>query len=163
MNKILVVVEEDYLSFSKYNRQISEDNLNNTNVINVKNLKFTEEYIKNNIELISTFFNLIIIKFNINKVVIKNLEIAETVLILLKTLNNIKYINFKENKELSYIVSSLLLENKNLELIECYNLPDIMFYRFDKDIIKSRCEILSSSDLNIIILKLTQNYLIKKR
>jgi len=146
MNKILVVVEEDYLSFSKYNRQISEDNLNNTNVINVKNLKFTEEYIKNNIELISTFFNLIIIKFNINKVVIKNLEIAETVLILLKTLNNIKYINFKENKELSYIVSSLLLENKNLELIECYNLPDIMFYRFDKDIIKSRCEILSSSD-----------------
>ena len=43
MNKILISVEKENISFSKYARNISEENLNNTNVIDVKSLKFTEE------------------------------------------------------------------------------------------------------------------------
>lgn len=145
MSIVLVSVEKENISFSKYNKKINEQNLNNTNVIDVKSLKFTEDYIIENIELVSTFINLIILKFNINKVVIKNLEIAETILKLVKNLSNIKYINFTEDKELTYTICTLLLENMNLEKIECYSLPIIMFYRFNKDQIETRCEILSKS------------------
>lgn len=101
MNKILILVEKEYISFSKYNRSISEENLNNTNVINVKNLKFTENYILENLELVSTFLNLIFLKFKINKIIIKNLEIAETVLLMIKSLSTITEINFIEEKNIN--------------------------------------------------------------
>ena len=88
MNKVLILVEKEYISFSKYNRSISEENLNNTNVINVKNLKFTEEYMLENIDLVSTFINLIFMKFKLNNVVIKNMDIAETILKVLEKKKN---------------------------------------------------------------------------
>lgn len=146
MNKILILVEKEFISFSKYNRNISEENLNNTNIINVKNLKFAEDYILENLDLVSTFLNLIFIKFKLSSVVIKNLEIAEVVLKMLEKIENVKSINFIEDKELSYVVSNLLYQNKNLESVECYNLPEIMFYRFEKNRIKTRSKILSSSN-----------------
>lgn len=146
MNKILISIDKNCLIFSKYNKEINPENLNNTNIINTKNLKFTEEYLKENVELMSTFLNLIILKFKINKVVIKNIEISETVLTLINALEIINEINFKEDKELTYTVCTLLLENRNLKSIECYSLPIIMFYRFNKDIIQTRCNILSKSN-----------------
>ena len=109
MNKILISVEKECLSFSKYTKNINEENLNNTNIIDVKSLKLTEEYINKNIELVSTFINLIVLKFNLNKVIIKHQEIAETILKVLKKINNIKNIIFSEDKELTYTISSLLL------------------------------------------------------
>lgn len=145
MNKVLVTVNDNCIYFSKYNREISSQNLNNTNIINTKNLKFTEQYINENMDLISTFFNLIIIKFNINSVVIKNLEIAETIVKLVNELDGIKNIYFKDDKSLNYTISSLLLENKKLEKIECYNLPEIMFYKFEEGVVKTRIEVLSVS------------------
>ena len=146
MNKISISVDKENLLFSKYNRDINSEDLNNTNVINVKKLKFTEDYILENIDLISTFVNLIIMKFKINKVIIKNLEIAETVLELLKKIDSIRNICFSEDKPLNYTISSLLMENKNLDKIECYNLPDIMFYKLDSKKIYTRCKILSTSN-----------------
>ena len=56
MNKILVSVEKEFISFSKYNRSVSEENLNNTNVIDVKSLKFTEIYINENIDFLSSLY-----------------------------------------------------------------------------------------------------------
>ena len=146
MNKILISIEKEYITFSKYYRQINGTDFNNTNIIDVKNLKFTEDYILENIELVSTFVNLILLKFNINKVKVKSLDIAPSVLNLLKNINNIKYIKFTEDRELTYTISALLLENKNLEQIECYSLPNIMFYKFSKDQINTRSKILSTSN-----------------
>jgi len=146
MNKIMILVQKDSVMFSKYNREIREENLNNTNVIDVKNLKFTEEYILENMELISTFLNLIFLKFNISKVIIKNLEIAETVLNVINKLSIITKINFVEDKQLTYSISSLLLENQNLEKIECYSIPSILFYKFRRNQIETRCEINSISN-----------------
>lgn len=146
MKKIMILVQKDCVLFSKYNRDISEENLNNTNVIDVKNLKFTEEYILENMELISTFLNLIFLKFNVNKVIIKNLEIAEIVLQVISKLSIIKEINFTEDKQLTYSISSLLLENKNLEKIICYSIPSMLFYKFEKNQIETRCEITSISN-----------------
>ena len=51
MNKISISVGKEYLSFSKYNRSTNEENLNNTNIIDVKNLKFTEEYVLENCDV----------------------------------------------------------------------------------------------------------------
>jgi len=146
VNKIIFKIDKETIVFNKYNRNINEENLNNTNVIDIKNLKFTEDYILENIDLVSTFINLVILKFNIKLALIKNFEISETILKLIKKTDNIKYISFTEDKELSYLTATLLLENKNLKRIDCYSLPEIMFYRFEKDKINTRCKILSTSN-----------------
>lgn len=146
MNKILVLIKSNNIVFSTYTKPIEEENFNNTNVINTKNLKFSEEYIIENLELIASFFNLVVLKANVNTAIIKNLEIAETILGLLKMIPKINNIIFSEDRELNYTLSSLLLENSNLNKIECYSLPEIMFYKFPDNMVETRCEILFTSN-----------------
>lgn len=146
MNKISVVIKKDTVIFSLYTKNIDNDNLNNTNIIDTQNLNFSENYILDNFELIASFFNLIILKNNVNIAIIKNLDIGETILNLIKELNNINKVIFKEDKELNYTLSNILLNNPNLVKIECYSMPEIMFNRFPKDIVDTRCEILFTSD-----------------
>ena len=146
MNKILVLIKSNNIVFSTYTKPIEEENFNNTNVINTKTLKFSEEYIIENLELIASFFNLVVLKVNVNTAIIKNLEIAETILGLLKMIPKINNIIFSEDRELNYTLSSLLLENSNLNKIECYSLPEIMFYKFPDNMVETRCEILFTSN-----------------
>lgn len=146
MHKILILIDKDYISFSVSVNDVSNENLNNTNIINTKNLRFTENYIIENLELVATFFQLIIIKNQIKKARIENIEISVTILELLKLLTNIEEVIFTEDKKLNYTISSLLLENKNLERIECYGLPEILFYKFPNGIVETRGEILFTSE-----------------
>jgi len=146
MNKISVVIHNGYLSFNKFNKTTKEEDLNNTNVIDTKNIKFTEDYILSNLELVSAFLNLIIVKFEIKQVKIRSLDIAESTLKLIKLLPNIEEITFSEDKELNYSLSSLLLENINLQKINCYNLPEIMFDRFKDGVLTTRSEYLFLSN-----------------
>lgn len=149
MNKILVVIKKNTMYFSIYNNDINDSNLNNTNVIDVKNLKFSEQYILKNLDVVSTFLNLIVLKSNVNNVVVKNVDIGLTVLKIIDYIPSIKGISFNEDKTLSYSMCSLLLENRYLETISCYNLPEIMFYRFKNVKVNTRFEILFISDLMI--------------
>lgn len=146
MHKILVLIDEEYISFSICKNSISIEDLNNTNVINTNNLKFTEKYIIDNLELVAAFFQLILIKNQVKKARINNLEIAETVLNLLKLLSNIEYVIFIQDKKLNYTISSLLLENNNLQKIECYGMPEILFYKFPNGVVDTRGEILFISE-----------------
>jgi sortase B len=146
MNKVSVVIHNGYISFSKFNKSINGIDLNNTNVIDTKNIKFTEDYILDNLDLVSAFLNLIVVKTDTKKVKINNLNIAETVLKLIKNLSVIEEIVISEDKEISYSISSLLLENKNLKKINCYSMPEIMFYRFPDGIVDTRCEYLFLSN-----------------
>ena len=89
MNKIKVDVKKNSIIFSIYNREIKEENMNDTNIIDTKNLKFSEQYILDNLELVSSFFNIIILKEKINTAIIKNLDISETVLKIINYIQNI--------------------------------------------------------------------------
>lgn len=146
MNRIKVDVKKNSIIFSIYNREIKEENMNDTNIIDTKNLKFSEQYILDNLELVSSFFNIIILKEKINTAIIKNLDISETVLKIINYIQNITKVIFVEDKELNYTISSYLLNNKNLIKIECYSMPEIMLQKFSKDIVDTRCEILFISD-----------------
>lgn len=144
--KIRVVIKKEKMVFSKYNKVNEVENLNNTNVIDTKNLKFSIDYIMGNIELIASFLNVIIIKNKVTTVVIKELEIANAIMLLIKRLPNITNIIFAEEKELDYNITTLLLQNKNLKKIECYTLPEVLFSEFPENTITTRCEILFSSN-----------------
>ena len=143
---IQVKLSGNSIKFIKYESQIDKVNLNNTNVINDNNLIFSKQYIEKNFDILFTFLNLIVLKKNINTAIISNNELAVIVLPIINKIDVIENITFLEDKELSYTISSLLLENLNLKHIECYSMPEIMYYRFNKDVIKARCSVLFKSD-----------------
>ncbi len=64
------------ISISQIKKDVDYKSLNNTNIIDLKDLKFSKTYINENFELVSNFLNLVIIKNNITKVQINNLDIA---------------------------------------------------------------------------------------
>ena len=63
-------ISKDSISINKTNRSIDKKGLNNTNIIDTRDLRFSPEYIKENSELVSTFLNVIILKYNITTCII---------------------------------------------------------------------------------------------
>ena len=62
MNNILLKISSNLLTIS-YAKKNVDKNLNNTNIIDTKNLLFSYEYILENMELVSSFLNTVLIRF----------------------------------------------------------------------------------------------------
>ena len=107
------------------------ESLNNTSVINIKELTFTEDYLKDNIKLIADFFNLIIIKNNITIIKIKNSYNLNLLMELINQLENIKKIVFLTNTTIDYDLFMQILDNKTIKEIECYTIPKYLLDRLD--------------------------------
>ena len=146
MRKILVKVKDHSLHFSEWLKKTDSKELNNTNVINIDNIKLSEDYINNNLELVSQFIKLLCIKEEITKAIIDNYQITDLVLKILNKMNSIKELIFSEDVELNYSISSMLLYDKTIDRIECYSMPDIIFKQFPTNKVETREEILFFSN-----------------
>jgi len=143
MNNVLIKVNSSLLTFTIVKKK-DERNLNNTNIINTKELLFSIDYIKYNIELVSSFLKTIIIKNNIDKVRVNNIELVVLVLDLINKIDNIKKMLISEDKTLDYQIFMKLLDNHSLEYLNCYDIPPYLLERLDinKNLkIDMRCEI----------------------
>ena len=89
MNNILIKINSTLLTISLINKKENK-NLNNTNIIDTKELLFSYSYIKDNLELVSSFINTIIIKNNIDKVRVNNIELTTLTLDLINNSKTIK-------------------------------------------------------------------------
>ena len=148
MDKIVFKIVKNNLNVSIFNKDIKEE-LNNTNIINTKEIYFSINYIKDNLELVSSFFNVIIIKQNINKVIINDYETISITLDIIKYISSIKELIIKPNKILNYNMFLKILDNKYLNTIEAFDIPKYLLERLDlnKDLnINLRCEILFISN-----------------
>ena len=89
MNNILIKVNSTLLTLSHVKSKENK-NLNNTNIIDTKELLFSYQYIEDNIELVSSFLNTIIIKNKIDKVRVNNIELTTLTLDLIQNSKSIK-------------------------------------------------------------------------
>lgn len=138
---------------SKMKKTVEQKNLNNTNVINLKELKFSCSYILENKELVSSFLNVTILKKNINTVVISSNDIADISLELVNTWEHIKKIIFKEDKEINMDIFLKLIDNHYIEEIELYSMSKYLIERLDVNknlIVKTRSQIEKKSSFMII-------------
>jgi len=143
VNNILIKVNSSLLTFTIVKKKENR-NLNNTNIIDTKELLFSYDYIKYNLELVSSFLNTIIIKNNIDKVRVNNIELVTLVLDLINKNLNIKKMLISEDKTLTYSIFMKLLDNHSLEYLNCYDIPPYLLERLDinKHLkIDMRCEI----------------------
>ena len=142
MNNILIKVNSTLLTLSHIKTK-EKKNLNNTNIIDTKELLFSYQYVKDNLELVSSFLNTIIIKNKIDKVRVNNIELTTLTLDLIQNSKSIKKLLISEDKTLDYEIFLKLLDNQTLEYVNCYDIPPFLLERLDinKNLkIDIRCE-----------------------
>ncbi len=145
MHKILIEVKRNTLSFSLYDSKKKVENLNNTNVINTEKMVFSDNYINDNLDLVVSFFNLVVLKKNINKVIVSINAIFPLVFRIINNISNIKNVILLEDKAISCIIFEHLLESNYIENFECYSISSFMYDKLDIEkemVVKSRCEVL---------------------
>lgn len=130
MNNILIKINNTLLTISLVNKKENK-NLNNTNIIDTKELLFSESYIKDNIELVSSFLNTIILKNKIDKVRVNNIELTTLTLNLIYNSTTIKKLLISEDRIIDYEIFMKLLDNKYLEYVNCYDIPPYLLERLD--------------------------------
>ena len=149
MNKIMFKISSNVLFAQILNKDMPKEDLNKTNIIDTRELVFSEYYIKQNLDLVSSFLNVIIIKRKLSKVIVKDFEIIGPVLDIIKSIPNIKELSVVPDVLINYDTFLKLLENNYLEKIDCYDFPKILLDRLDvnKNIeVKTRTEILFVSN-----------------
>ena len=124
-------ISKDIITINKIKRDVDYKSLNNTNVIQVKDLKFSNDYIVENFELVSNFLNVIIIKKDINTCVINDKETESLVLDLVNTWEHINKVIFKDDTKLSLDVFMKLADNQYIKKVECYEMPPYYIERLD--------------------------------
>jgi len=149
MIKIVFKVNGNCINAYKLLKDTPKEDLNKTNVIDTKELVFSDVYIKNNLELVSSFLNVIIIKRKINTVCIRDFELIAIILDIINTIPNITNLIIKPDESINYDIFLKLLDNNYLENLEVYDFPRILLDRLDtnkKIVVKTRTEILFVSN-----------------
>lgn len=149
MIKIVFKVNGNCINAYKLIKDTPKEDLNKTNVIDTKELVFSDVYIKNNLELVSTFLNVIIIKRKINTVCIRDFELITVILDIINTIPNITNLIIKPDESINYDIFLKLLDNNYLENLEVYDFPRILLDRLDtnkKIVVKTKTEILFVSN-----------------
>jgi len=145
---VIIKVSKDLLSISKLEKNKKTD-LNKTNVIDTKELVFSLKYIEDNLELVSSFINVIVIKNKVKQARINDAEIISIIVSLINSIPSITKLYIKPDVQLSYDVFLKLLDNITLEYISCYSIPKYLMTRLDanKDLkIDVRSELFFISD-----------------
>ncbi len=130
MNKIEFKISKNFIIVDLVNKDIKE-NLNNTNVINTREIYFSDKYIGMNIELVSSFLHVITLKNNIDSVRIKNKNCTLVVLRLINCLSRISNLYIDYDESLCYGEFLELLNNKYLKYINLYDIPPYLLERLD--------------------------------
>lgn len=149
MIKIVFKINGNNINAYKLLKDTPKEDLNKTNVIDTKELVFSDIYIKNNLELVSSFLNVIIIKRKINTMIIKDFELTMLILDIINTIPNITNLIIKSDESINYDIFLKLLDNNYLENLEVYDFPRILLERLDtnkKIVVKTRTEILFISN-----------------
>lgn len=149
MIKILIQIKDNKLLFSIRRRlNVEQKNLINTNVISQNELVFSDEYIVQNIKLVHNFIKELVSNYNINTIVVKELEIAPLVLYTSSNISNIKNLYLQEECIINYKTVEKIIKSKSIKNVYLYNIPTYLLEMLDKENIKveSRNEMLFLSN-----------------
>lgn len=152
-SNIVFKLSQNTISISEIKKEVDYKSLNNTNVIDVKELKFSIEYIRENFELVSSFLSVAILKKDIKTAIINNMDISLISIDLINAIDHIETVIFKPDKKVSYDLFLKLLESKYLKKVECFDMSHFLIERLDinkKLIVKTRNKISNPTPFSCI-------------
>ncbi|MDD2238862.1 MAG: class B sortase [Bacilli bacterium] len=131
MDKYIFKINRNLLSISVLKKDTPKENLNNTNIIDIKKIVFSKDYILENLDLVSSFLNVIVIKKNVKKVSIKDYNIILLVLKIINNIPSIEELHLKPDQPVNYKIFLSILENKTLKKLDVYDIPKYLLERLD--------------------------------
>ena len=153
MKKILISFNNDTINFRyKIDKTREEKDLTktlmNTNVISNDELIFSDSYLKNNTNIMTSFLQEIIKDKKTSKLVVEEFDIVP---IALDILGGIKYITklyITPDVIINYKIYEKLLECDYLKYISCFEIPSFMLEKLCNNgvVVDLRCEIVSISN-----------------
>ena len=147
MRKILVKITNNLLIFKERKKLNSEyKSMLNTNVISCNELLFSDEYMENNIKIVTMFLTELAKSNNLNTILIENASLNQIVLKVTQNNPYLKAVIFKEDLPLTYKDCELITKSY-ITSVNCYNLQEFMLEILDKHhiLVESRSEILFAS------------------
>jgi len=148
LEKIQIFINNDSISFTTTtDEHLPEIELDYTNVITDNELTFTKKYITENEKMVSLFITELCREKNVYRASLESNELALLLCDLFKKNTYITAICIRENQVLPFSIYEKIIENKNINYIEAYNIQTYMVELFDKAGIRSesRTEIFYTS------------------
>lgn len=148
MKKITITIKDNALIFKYRIKKLAEPNLLNTNVISNNELVFSDEYLKDNVQLVGLFICDLAKEHNIDEIIVSSNEIGELVTDIINKLPTIKKFTIMEDDNLSYSLCEQIVKSKNIKKLNCYGIPQFMIETLDNHGIdvESRNEVLFTSN-----------------
>ena len=146
--KILVKIKDNNLSFLNRKKLNNEyKNMLNTNVISNDELVFSDEYIRKNYKILSSFFSELTRTYNLNTLSFQTMEVAQLIMPIFNKIKNVNSIYYSSDEVLPYKMCEWLLKCNNIKYISAAYIPQFMFEMLDKYgiIPESRDEVLYTS------------------
>ncbi len=148
MKRILIQIKDNTIYF-KSKRSFNEEqkNILNTNIISDNELVFTDEYIYENLNIVSSFLLELVKEHNITNCSIYNTSVVIEILDILKKIPNVTFLNIKDDVPISFKICEKISKLNSLESISVHSLHDFMIEFLDKFGInvESRSEMLFTS------------------
>ena len=149
MIKILVQIKDNCIHF-KVRKKLTNEyrNMLNTNIISDNEILFSDQYITENMRIVSAFLNELATQSGANIAVIEVEDIISLIVDVIKSMSNIDSIILKSDSTLNYKDCEKISKIRHIKYLNCYNLPEFMLELLHKKgiIVESRCEILFSSE-----------------
>ena len=136
MKKILIRINSNTLFLSYKHRQYIREDLVNTNIISDSELIFSDEYITQNLKIVTPFLKELCDMNNIKTLAFQNVEIAVFLINLFKDCKTVENVKIKKEENISYELCEKLINLKSIKLLDCYAMPNFMLELLDKHQIK---------------------------
>ena len=128
--KILIKFSNEYIQFYDYN-DFRNPEYSRTNVLDLQEVVLSDNFVDENFNFIYNFIRNKIIQDNITKVFIDKVNINKLVFKLIYNISNLNYFYINENKKVDTELFNYILTNKNIKVIDCYDINPITFERLN--------------------------------
>ena len=153
MRKILVSLNNQAITFkykvdkTKQDKDLTKT-LMNTNVISNDELIFSDAYLKNNVNIMSSFLSEIVKSGNISKVIIEEFDIIPLVLNITNSIKYLTKLYIVPDLAINYDIYEKLIVSDHLKYINCFEAPSFMVEKLSDlgIMVDTRCEIISLSN-----------------
>lgn len=126
--KVLIKFSNDFVQFYDY-ADFKNPEYSRTNVLDLQEIVLSDNFVQENYNFIVNFIRNKVMHDNINKIFIDKINISKLVFPLIWHIDCLNYLYIKENKKIDTELFNYILSNKNIKVIDCYDINPITFER----------------------------------
>ena len=128
--KVLIRFDENVIYFYDYTDYKKED-LSKTNILDLNEFVLSASFIEENFNFFYNYIKNKILKNRIDTIYLDKTSINEIVFKLINNISTLHYMYISETKKIDIETFKYLLTNKNIKIVDCYDMNIVTFDRLN--------------------------------